>query len=49
MVNLNIKFNGRNIMALNIFMKRGTLNYLIFSWILFANIFNPNKIFKVVL
>ena len=31
-------------MALNkIFMKRGFLNYLIFSGILFTNIINPNK------
>ena len=31
-------------MALNkIFIKRGYLNYLIFSGILFANIINPNK------
>ena len=31
-------------MALNkIFMKRGFLNYLFFSGILFTNIINPNK------
>ena len=31
-------------MALNkIFMKRGFLNYLMLSGILFANIINPNK------
>ena len=31
-------------MALNkIFIKRGFLNYLIFSGILFTNIINPNK------
>jgi len=31
-------------MAFNkIFMKRGFLNYLIFSGILFINIINPNK------
>ena len=31
-------------MAFNkIFMKRGFLNYLIFSRIVFANIINPNK------
>jgi len=31
-------------MALNkIFMKRGFLNYLIFSGILFTNLINPNK------
>ena len=31
-------------MSLNkIFMKRGFLNYLIFSGILFTNIINPNK------
>ena len=32
------------LMALNkVFMKRGFLNYLIFSWIFFTNIINPNK------
>ena len=35
-------------MALNkIFMRRGFLNYLIFSGILFANIINPNKSFAL--
>ena len=44
MVNLNIKFNRRNSMALNkIFLKRGFLNYLIFSGILFTNMINLNK------
>ena len=35
-------------MALNkLFIKRGFLNYLIFSGILFANIINPNKSFAL--